>query len=218
MKSLLAFLLMFVPIFVGGTSSFQLYDDIRNNNETEANPIFDDINYVGRNLHRVEFSSDYGIEESLVLCHIPMFLRYSNGPDYSIAYAASAGAMLAMYHFNTGDGSVVRELEGINGTCNLRLTTEIVDTKSSPIDAVETMAKLITRSPQSVSEPQPCAVFGSQISSVTSKLGSLNGVFDIFQVSSSAMDTELENPTQYPLLARSHTVSEGTNSATVLLF
>jgi hypothetical protein len=205
---LLAFSLLLELASGSGGSVLRLYDDLRSSNVTETNPIYDDLNYVGRNLHHVEVSAEHGWEESVLLCHVPMFLRYSNGPDFSIAYAASAGAMLAMHHFNTGDGSVVPELEGKNKTCKIRLTTEIIDTKSSPINAVKSMTRILTRPSNSVAEPQPCAVFGSQISSVASKLASLTGVFDLFQVSSSAMDTELEDSVQYPLLARSHTVSE----------
>ncbi len=188
-------------------SVLKLYDDIRASNVTQINPIYDDQNYVGRNLHRVQVPSEQGWEEDVYLCHVPIFLRYENGADFGIAYAASIGAMLAMHHFNTGDGSVVPELAGKNGTCNIRLTTEIVDTESSPINAVRSMARIITRPPDSLASPQPCAVFGAQISDVTSKLASLTGVFDVFQVSSSAMSSELDDPDQYPLLARSHTVS-----------
>jgi len=192
------------------TGEFQHYDSIRSRAGIIADPVFDDPNYVGRNLHRVDSSQDpIDGHDSVLFCHTPTFLRYSNdlGPSCDIAYAASAGALLAMHHFNNGDGSVVSELEGINESCNIRLTTEIVDTGSSPINAVRSLTRIMTRPSKSFVNPQPCAVFGSQISSVTSKLASLTGVFDLFQVSSSAMSTELENSVQYPLLARSHTVS-----------
>lgn len=188
-------------------NQMRIYDDIRASNLTVSRPIYDDNVYVGRNLHRVQVPSEQGWEEDIVLCHVPTFLRYSNAADWSIAYAASVGSMLAMHHFNTGDGSVVSELTGKNETCNIRLTTEIVDTESSPINAVRSMTRILTRSSGDLANPQPCAVFGAQISSVTAKLSSLTGVFDVFQVSSSAMDTEFDNEIQYPLLARSHTVS-----------
>jgi hypothetical protein len=192
------------------TGDYLYYDNIRTRAGISVAPVFDDLNYVGRNLHRVNSSQDpIDGHDSVLFCHTPTFLRYSNdlGPSCDIAYAASAGALLAMHHFNNGDGSVVSELEGINESCNIRLTTEIVDTGSSPINAVRSLTRIMTRPSNSFVNPQPCAVFGSQISSVTSRLASLTGVFDLFQVSSSAMSTELENSVQYPLLARSHTVS-----------
>ena len=176
------------------------FDRIRSREDISASAIFDEPNYVGRNLHRVEYDvdGDDSSSSSLLFCHVPIFLRYSTpkGPSCQIAYSASAGAILAMHHFNTGDGSVVKELEGINKTCNIRMTTEIIDTGSSPINAVRDLTRMLTRGPESFANPQPCAIFGSQISSVTSKMASLTGVFDLFQVSSSAMSTELEDPLQ----------------------
>ena len=100
------------------------FDRIRSREDISASAIFGEPNYVGRNLHRVEYDFDNdgsSSSSSLLFCHVPMFLRYSTpkGPScQTIAYSASAGALLAMHHFNTGDGSVVKELEGINKTCN----------------------------------------------------------------------------------------------------
>lgn len=204
-------------------SSWSTFDDLRIENGTLATPVFDEQNYIGRNLHRFDFSdaSDVSNEyspfirdhDSLLLCHIPMFLRYSidngnskNTAQCNIAYSASAGALLAMHHFNNGNGDVVPELTDIQKTCNIRFTSEIFDTTSSPLEAVRQMTRIISRKSEAVDEPQPCAVIGGQISSVTSKLATLSSVFDVFQVSSSAMSTELENQNQYPLLARTHTV------------
>jgi len=181
---------------------FNQYDKLRNNPEIISTPVYNEpANYVGRNLHRISFDNNYNSENNdneLLLCHVPTFLRYSTdkGPSCQIAYSASAAAILAMHHFNNGDGSVVPELDGINKRCNIRLTTEIINTKSSPINAVRELTRMLTRDSNSISEPQPCAVLGSQISSVTSKMASLSGVFDLFQVSSSAMSTSLEDKVQ----------------------
>lgn len=179
---------------------FNQYDKVRNNPEVISTPVYNEpSNYVGRNLHRITFNnSENNNDNELLLCHVPTFLRYSTdkGPSCQIAYSASAAAILAMHHFNNGDGSVVQELDGINERCNIRLTTEIINTKSSPINAVRELTRMLTRNSNSISEPQPCAVLGSQISSVTSKMASVSGVFDLFQVSSSAMSTELEDTVQ----------------------
>lgn len=186
---------------------FNQYDKVRNNPEVISTPVYNEpANYVGRNLHRITLNNSENNDNEL-LCHVPIFLRYSTdkGPSCQIAYSASAAAILAMHHFNNGDGSVVPELDGINKRCNIRLTTEIINTKSSPINGVRELTRMLSRDSNSISEPQPCAVLGSQISSVTSKMASVSGVFDLFQVSSSAMSTSLEDAVQYPMLARSHT-------------
>ena len=190
--------------------SWSHFDELRINNSSLASPIFDGENYIGRNLHRINVSMDGSSEDhdSLLFCHVPMFLRYSvNGhtEQCNIAYSASAGAMLAIQHFNNGNGVVVPELKDIHKTCNIRFTSELFDTASSPLEAVRQMTRILSRPSDAVDTPQPCSVVGGQYSDVTSKLATLSSVFDIFQISSSAMSTDLDNNDQYPLLARTHT-------------
>ena len=196
---------------------YSFYDELRASSASvvTSEPMFTALpsgeTHVGRNLHRVKLATDNELDiDDILMCHIPIFLRYSDGQRASgigteIAYAGSVGALLAMHHFNTGNGTVIPELEGINKRCNIRLTTEVVDTASSGISAVQSLTSMLTRSPMSLSEPQPCAIFGSQVSAVTLRLASLAGAYDLPQVSSSAMDTALNNPVQYPTFARSHT-------------
>lgn len=190
--------------------SWSHFDELRINKSSLASPIFDGENYIGRNLHRIDISTDGNAEDhdSLLFCHVPMFLQYSvdgNTAQCNIAYSASAGAMLAIQHFNNGNGVVVPELNDIHKTCNIRFTSELFDTASSPLEAVRQMTRILSRPSDAVDTPQPCSVVGGQYSDVTSRLATLSSVFDIFQVSSSAMSTDLENNDQYPLLARTHT-------------
>lgn len=201
-KQVLVVLLLVVVVLPVASLSFQgdfdHYDEIRK--RENAFPIFGDSDnaYVGRNLHRRIDTNNKN--SSLLFCHVPIFQRYSSesgdASSCHIAYSASAASLLAMHHFNTGDGSVVDQLHQINHTCKMVMTTEIVDTTSSALSAVRDLTRMITRPSQDFERPQPCAILGSQISSVTSKLASLTGVFDLFQVSSSAMSTELENAKQ----------------------
>eukprot|EP00547_Thalassionema_nitzschioides_P009863 CAMPEP_0194225370 /NCGR_PEP_ID=MMETSP0156-20130528/39458_1 /TAXON_ID=33649 /ORGANISM="Thalassionema nitzschioides, Strain L26-B" /LENGTH=1223 /DNA_ID=CAMNT_0038957291 /DNA_START=131 /DNA_END=3802 /DNA_ORIENTATION=+ len=181
------------------------YDQIR---ETEqATAVYNADGYVGRNLYRVNKTFDH--HDSLLFCHLPTFLEYSDdlrSPSRCmISYSASAAAILAIHHFNNGDGSIVPEITDINKRCNLRLTTEMLDSGSSPFQAVRSLTEVLTRPSSSFAKPQPCAILGSEISTVTSKLATLSGVFDLFQVSSSALSSELDDLKQYPLFARSHT-------------
>ena len=208
--------------------SFDFYDQLRNSSASDpfniasVIPIVNSTNHAGRNLHWIEVHKNDGDtssstsrnridgHESLLLCHVPMFFRYTTDVNSQrtlcpVAYASSSGALLAIHHFNSGDGSVVDELEGINQKCPIRLTAEIVDTQSSPITATTNIAHMLTRDFDSVALPQPCAVFGSQISLVTSRMAAILSVFDLFQVSSAAMSSEFEDPKQYPLFARTHT-------------
>jgi len=41
---------------------------------------------------------------------------------------------------------------------------------------------MMTRSPDSIAEPQPCAILGTLSSSVASKFATVTGVYDLLQV------------------------------------
>ena len=192
-----------------------------------------DTSYVGRNLQLVTSSSNSNEDSPpLLFCHIPTLLRYSTPTgkstykkqaDFSggsvasgdvvgggdigqIAYAASAGIILALHHANTGNGSVASQLHQLNERCPIRFTTEFLDMGGSGLDSVTALAELVTRQPPSAgSYGQPCSIIGAHVSDASSKLASLAAVFDLPVVSSSAMSTELNNIEQYPTFLRTHT-------------
>ena len=65
--------------------------------------------------------------EMLGFCHIPVF-------SYLVKSDAVKGLLavyLAMKHLNYGIGTVIPELDGINSRCNIRFTTEFIDTQGS---------------------------------------------------------------------------------------
>jgi hypothetical protein len=202
------------------------FDDYRN--ETASlTPINQDPNHVGRNLYQYEQLGDNDTDGQLqkeqelgdaVLCHVPIFLKYAlmdNGKydvnNTALGYGGSAGAILAMHHWNNGNGIVVKDIEGINERCPLRFTTEVFDTQASPITAIRLLTDIITRSPLSSSgaaepkmKPQPCAIMGTLYSDVSEKFATNTGVFDLLQVAPGASSEELQNKKQYPLFARTH--------------
>eukprot|EP00986_Skeletonema_menzelii_P002562 scaffold696_cov137-Skeletonema_menzelii.AAC.4 len=167
---------------------------------------------------------------SLLICHTPTMLRYSSPQkntkaDFSggslasgdvvgggdlgaIAYAASAGILLAFQHANNGNGVVAPALEGLNEWCPVRFTTEMLDKGGTGLDSVTALAELVTRSPELTSttlQQQPCSIIGAHVSDASSKLASLAAVFDLPVVSSSAMSTTLNDIQQYPTFLRTHT-------------
>ena len=189
-------------------NSFPYYDNLREKSDPDDfTPIFQG-NHVGRNLHRYDAPDD---DSMFVMCHIPIFLRYTEQIsadkfryNSALAYGGSAGAMLAMHHFNTGNGVIVKDIEGIHNRCPIRFTTEIFDTQASPIPAVRGLTEMITRSTASVSEPQPCAILGTLYSSVSTKFATVTGVYDLLQVAPGASSDLLDNEVQYPLFSRTH--------------
>jgi len=76
--------------------------------------------------------------ELLAFCHIPYFFPFSHFPieteprqvlNIQGPLEGAAAIYLAMKHLNTGDGSVIPEVEGLDETCNVRFTFEMSDTE-----------------------------------------------------------------------------------------
>jgi hypothetical protein len=194
--------------------NFSYYDDLRRSSTATSTPLVDpdDPTHLGRNLHEISDSTN-GLDDPIILCHVPSFFRWTSRSadapggftDVSDeAYGGSAAALMAIQHVNSGDGSIVDELQGLNDRCRIRFTTELVDTHSSGIDAVHDLTRIISRKPEDVETPQPCAVLGSSWSDATRKMATVTGVYDLLQVTPSASSVSLDNKGEFPLFARTH--------------
>jgi hypothetical protein len=168
-------------------------------------------------------SSSHGIPapRELAICHLLALWRYSTlVPDLASDdnglkaqslgtgfYGDSAGVLMAAHHFNHGVGTVVKELEGINQRCNVRFTTEFVDSYSSLTRSVETISEAHRRGvttadyntttsrteassslmdPASIRLPRPCAILGPFRSAVSAATGVMTGVYGLPQISPGA--------------------------------
>lgn len=111
-------------------SSLSFFDDLRVTDSESFHPIFED-NHIGRNLHRY----DGFRHPKVVLCHVPQFMSYTEViegrimDNSDLGYGASAATVMAMEHWNSGNGVIVDEIEGVNETCFIRFTTEVFDTQ-----------------------------------------------------------------------------------------
>ncbi len=186
---------------------YSYYDDLRKDDTGNFEAIFNQSGYVGRNLHRYKGQDT----DEVVICHTPVFVRYTKeGEEYSAAgYGSSAGTIMAVQHWNTGNGVVVKEIQDIQKTCPIRFTTEIFDTQSNPVPAVKGLTDMMIRSPADPKFPQPCAIVGTIYSSVSTKFAITSGVYDLLQVAPGASSDLLDNRKQYPLFTRTHPADGG---------
>jgi len=199
-------------------ASYSYFDDLRRNNASNFSPILKDV--IGRNLHRYHNktnSSEVPDENDIIFCHTPVFVRYTTQEkeDYSGAgYGGAAGAMLAIQHWNNGNGVVVKDIEAIQKSCPrpIKFTTEIFDTESNAVPAVRGLTGMIIRDPYDIDRPQPCAIVGTIYSSVSTKFAITTGVYDLLQVAPGASSDALDDKKQYPLFSRTHPADEGSAS------
>ena len=85
---------------------------------------------------------------------------------------------LAIEHLNSGDGSVIPQVAGLNDRCNIRFTTEMIDSNRSPAVSVDKAIEIISRENQTT-----CAIAGAGRSPVTIPLAIISGIRGIPQIS-----------------------------------
>jgi hypothetical protein len=116
------------------TTSHSFYDELRANDPNNFSPIFGG-NHIGRNLHRYDGGMHGEQGGPIVMCHVPQFMRYTEMSDEKLidsselGFGASVAMILAIDHWNNGNGVVVKQIEGINQRCKIRFTTEVFDTQ-----------------------------------------------------------------------------------------
>lgn len=143
--------------------------------------------------------------EGKAICHILEMNRYSFpvGPGALLTFPSTypleslAAVVMATEHLNTGDGSVVTELDGLNERCNIRFTSEFLDTQGQEVEAVDHVINAIQR--ESPQQQSPCAFLGgfrAQVNIATALYTSLKGYP---QVSTLTSAPQLDNKDIYPL-------------------
>ena len=92
----------------------------------------------------LDLDNDNGTE--IAFCHLPTFIPIKSKkaaedgeatPIEQQRRISDIGAVaLALEHLNTGNGTIIREIEGLDQRCNVRFTFEVADTESSTKVAV----------------------------------------------------------------------------------
>jgi len=138
--------------------------------------------------------------ETFRLVHLATFLPLSNGTHVRSAIRNTiASALLAIHHFNNNN---VNNNSEKNKACNIRLTTEIVDSQLDPFTTVTRLSELMDERTLSLATPIPSAVIGAYRSATTLPLALLAATRYIAQISPSATSLDLDNKETYPLFVR----------------
>lgn len=151
------------------------------------------------------------------LADISSFLPFSDGSKIRATVEAEAIAtLLAIYHFNNPETSPILNAQDLEG-CNVRLTTQFLDTQFSPINSTRKFTEILLRN-HSLQRPLPTSVVGAYRSATTSPLAILTGVNDIPQVSYASTSTDFEVKEQYPRFGRTIPSTIGEASVAVSYF
>lgn len=156
----------------------------------------------------VDFLSVDG--EEIALCHLSGLFLYTfgDGAPWRPPFEDTAAVALAAHHLNTGDGSIVPQVQGLNRECKVRFTVEFEDTEFSGGKTLSTIVEQVSREPTGP-ERKPCAFLGAYGSAISIPSSIVTGVFDYPQISGASTSAELDDSSQYPLFGRTIPSDQG---------
>lgn len=154
----------------------------------------------------------------LGLCHLLTIMPFTGeGAEPNVvAYEAAIGVALAAQHLNVGDGSLITEVDGLDGRCNVRFTVEYADSK---LDAGHALDEVVQRTdPQRINDGKrlPCAVIGSFRSSESIPTSIVSGLRNYPQISGGSTSTDLDDKSVFPKFARTIPSEHGTTEAAIV--
>ena len=153
---------------------------------------------------------------SIPLVYLP-YMAFFSREDGSVVnnnevYEGLAAISLALEHLNTGNGTIVSELSGLNDRCPLQFYTESWDTEGTESASVNTIIELTEPSPDERDYPLFPSSFvtatGSPIAMMTSVI---SGIRQVPQVSALATSALLDDSVQYQLFGRTIPNDSGTS-------
>lgn len=218
------------------------YDELRRNAANVTRALFSNLDVVVVANEDANSGSNMTASYTEFLhCHIPYFSIFSRltpktdeeddglpsvlntripvnskGPN-----EGAAAIHLAMTHLNTGNGTIIPQVEGLNERCPIRFTFEIQDTEASETTSVYKVMEVLDRAvaPELDQDgPPPCAFLGAQRSAVTIPMAMLTGVSNYPQMSGLSTSSQLDNRELYRYFSRLIASDDGTAIAFILYF
>ena len=145
-------------------------------------------------------------DEEIALCHLSSILPFTTGDHapFRVAFEDTYSIALAVHHLNTGDGSIVPELRGLNGRCPVRFAAEFADTEFAGGATLRHVVDQTGRGDDDDDPTQrlPCAFIGAYRSAVSIPMSIVTGLLGYPQISGASTSAELDDKTQYPLFGR----------------
>jgi len=150
-------------------------------------------------LHQYSVNQNGGGEEqeestlakTIGICNIVSLSPFIwNGRYHEDTYLNAVSNALAIQHLNLGDGSIVKEVKGLNETCNLRFTQEFIETQGEKHIAVDRVLRRLEI--DTISDKadhfennrnafSPCAFSGAWRSGVTEHTAIITGLHGFSQ-------------------------------------
>ncbi|KAL3920440.1 MAG: hypothetical protein SGILL_003267, partial [Bacillariaceae sp.] len=195
-------------------SSLQYYDDLRG--EMEDDLVREDgtlVDVVGAT--DASSNSDNTEDEAFAFVHFVSLLAFTDpsGRPFSVGYEAGMAIALALQHLNAGDGSLLKPVQGLNETCNLRFTTEFLNTG---LDGTTALNQVVALTDSTYEGRKPSGFLGAVASSVSSPSAIVSSLRGYPQISGSSTSNDLDNRGKYPLFSRTIPSDDGITESIIL--
>ncbi|VEU34705.1 unnamed protein product [Pseudo-nitzschia multistriata] len=130
----------------------------------------------------VENTNANGSKDERASCNMVTLATLSTheGLPFRGGYEEALAVRLAIKHLNDGDGSLIKEVEGLDKKCNIDFNVDTIDTKYNPGETLQSVVKRI----ESDSLGPPCVFLGAQPSFVTGPVAALVNMYGYPQISS----------------------------------
>jgi len=160
----------------------------------------------------INIISSTNIDDSdpIALCYLPFLYPFTIGgkpSDVNGQYGILAAISLALEHLNTGNGSIVSDVAGINETCPLRFMTAAFDTQAKQNVGVDLVIKLTDRGEKE--QLLPCAIVGAFRSAVSIPTSTISSIRGIPQISPASTSSSLDDKEQFELFGRTKPGDDG---------
>lgn len=158
-------------------------------------------------------------QQRLGFCNLVALLPLlPNGEPQEFAYEPAFALALAAEHLNAGDGSMIREVDGLNERCNIRFTMSFVDTKFDAGIALNQVINWTSPERRASGQRLPSAFLGAFRSAVSMPTALVSGLQGYPQISGASTSAVLDDKGQYPLFARTIPSDNAIASAAVKYF
>ncbi|CAB9514229.1 activated protein kinase catalytic subunit alpha-1 [Seminavis robusta] len=193
------------PAGEGILHSIRQYDQLRQDFPNDFIPPEDDNSNV--ELFEIPLLPDDNTDE-IAFCHLTAIIPFTTGDQkpFHIALEDAAVIALAIQDLNSGNGILVPEIQGLNERCNVRFTTEWLDTEFQGGVALGHVVEQANKQTQ-----PPCAFLGAYRSAVSMPMAIATGLFQVPQISAASTSASLDDASQYPLFGR--TIPSDTGNA-----
>ncbi|KAG7371356.1 7 transmembrane sweet-taste receptor of 3 GCPR [Nitzschia inconspicua] len=153
-----------------------------------------------KDANKLEVYTDPSTGRKTAICHLACILPFTriteeNTVFVDVSYEIATASMLAVQHLNTGNGSIIPEVEGLSDRCPIRFSIQYFDTKYDTGTALK----------------QVIALTNPQINTTDE-----TGLNDFVQLSAQSTSTDLDDRNKYPRFARTIPSDAGTTEALVL--